>query len=254
MTTIPEVPEKVFGPGPAREPHVVVRDRWAQCVNLPDGHPQKVTEFMHRQLNEEVNVLENAARCLVDFPEADWDLRLCLARQATDEARHAMAYARLLRARGAAYGDFPVLNFQYRLLTRIPTLVGRLAVQNRTFEADGLDAAVFGVEEARSLGEAELAAVFEAQAADEVGHVWFANEWIRKLVKKTPRAVLDIASALTAGARAFEWVFADGGTEGIKYPVSEEARLSAGFAADEVQVSAELSRARRQERPRRSDG
>jgi hypothetical protein len=44
--------EEMFGPGPAREPHIDVRDRWAECVNLPEGHPDKVKEFLHRQLNE----------------------------------------------------------------------------------------------------------------------------------------------------------------------------------------------------------
>ena len=36
------------------------------------------------------------------------------------------------------------MNFQYRILRRIDSLIGRLAVQNRTFEADGLDAVTFG--------------------------------------------------------------------------------------------------------------
>ncbi len=253
MTTQQDAPpESLFGPGPAREAHVSVRDRWSQCTNLPDGHPHKVVEFVHRQLNEELNVLENTARCLVDFPDADWDLRMCLARQAADEARHAQVYSRLLRRRGVAFGDFPVMNFQYRILERIPTLIGRLAVQNRTFEADGLDAAVFGVREARSLGELELADLFDALSADETMHVWFANEWIRKLVARAPRSLLDVASALTHGARAFEWVFAGGGTQGIKYAVSEEARRLAGFEPGEIEVSATRSRARRQERSRPS--
>ena len=154
-----DAPADLFGPGPAREAHVTVVARWAECVNLPDGHPDKIKEFLHRQLNEEVNVLENAARNLTDFADADWEIRMWLARQCADEARHALAYQRLLRDRGGAYGDYPVMNFQYMAIGAIPTLIGRLAVQNRTFEADGLDAAVFGAAEARKLGDAPLAAV-----------------------------------------------------------------------------------------------
>lgn len=242
----PEPMTTVFGPGPAREPHVVVRERWAECVNLARDHPGKLKEFLNRQLNEEVNVLENAARNLADFPEADWEIRLWMARQCADEARHALTYERLLRARGGAYGSFPVLNFQFRVLGTIPSLIGRLAVQNRTFEADGLDAAEFSAAEAREAGDHDLADVFEAQAADEVLHVRFANDWIKKTVAGTPRAVLEIASALTKGSRAFEWVFANGGTEGIRYPVAEQARLAAGFDAAEVKVSADLARSRGQ--------
>jgi uncharacterized ferritin-like protein (DUF455 family) len=236
--------EEMFGPGPAREPHIDVRDRWAECVNLPEGHPDKVKEFLHRQLNEETNVLENAARNLAEFPDVDWELRLWLARQCADEARHVLAYERLLRSRGGAFGDYPVLNFQYKVLGRIATLVGRLAVQNRTFEADGLDAAVFGAKEARALGDDALADMFEAQVTDEIVHVRFANEWIKTAVKKTPRSVLDIATALTLGSKAFAWVFGDGGTNVTKYPVAEQERLRAGFDPSEVEVSADMSRSR----------
>lgn len=235
-----------FGPSPARERHVRVMDRWADCTNLPRDHPLKLVEFLNRQLNEEVNVLENAARNLVDFPEADWELRMAFARQCADEARHAQAYERLLKARGGAYGAFPVLNFQYRVLGAIPALVGRLAVQNRTFEADGLDAAEFSAAEARAAGWHDLAAMYDAQAADEVLHVRFANEWIKRIVQGTPRAVLDVAAALTTGRRGFEWVFAHGGTDGIRYPVAEDARRAAGFDEAEVKVSAEQARARGQ--------
>ena len=235
----------MFGPGPAREAHVQVRDRWAECVNLPDDHPEKAVEFLHRQLNEETNVLENAARNLADFPDADWDVRLWLARQCADEARHVLAYERLLRARGAAFGDYPVMNFQFKLLGQVPTLAGRLAVQNRTFEADGLDAAVFGATEARQLGDDAMADMLDAQVTDEIGHVRFANEWIKAAVAKNPRVIMDIARALSHGSRAFQWVFAGGGTEQIKYDVAEPERLQAGFDAAEVEVSARMSRDRR---------
>jgi uncharacterized ferritin-like protein (DUF455 family) len=240
-------PDDLFGPGPAREAHVVVKDRWAQCVNLPDNHPDKLKEFLHRQMNEEANVLENAARSLAEFQDADWEIRFWLARQCADEARHVQAYRRLLHARGGRFGDYPVMNFQYKLLGKIRTLVGRLAVQNRTFEADGLDAAVFSAKQARAEGDLPLAEMYDAQAADEVLHVRFANQWIKKTVKQRPRAVLDIATALTLGAKAFNWVFADGGTDVTKYPVAEEERSRAGFDPAEVQVAAGMSRTRRDE-------
>jgi|SRR3954469_3184347 len=238
-------PAGMFGPAPARELHIRVVDRWAECANLPDDHPRKAAEFFNRQLNEELNVLENAARNLVDFPDADWGVRMCLARQCADEARHTLTYRRLLHERGGRFGDFPVLNFQYRLLGRIPTLIGRLAVENRTFEADGLDAAAFSADEARQNGDDELAAVYEIQMSDERLHVRFANEWIKAAIRNNPGLVLDVARALTLGSRAFSWVFADGGADVTKYPVAEDERLAAGFDAAEVKVAADLSRARR---------
>src|SRR6185436_17077565 len=93
-------PPPAFGSLPARDARFTVVDRWADCVNLPDGHPEKPLEFIHRQLNEELNVLENAARSLAEFPEADWSIRMSLARQCSDESRHAATYRRVLEERG----------------------------------------------------------------------------------------------------------------------------------------------------------
>jgi uncharacterized ferritin-like protein (DUF455 family) len=231
------VPQQPLGDAPARDARFTVVDRWADCVNLPEDHPEKLLEFLHRQLNEELNVLENAAASLASFPEAEWDLRMWLARQCSDEARHVATYRRLLEERGGHVGQYPVMNFQYRILSGIPHLVGRLAVQNRTFEADGLDAAVFGTEDARKRGDHALAAVYEAQQADEILHVKFANDWVRAQVKKDPRNALRMASALTVAAAEFSKVFTGGGTSVTKYGVDATARLEAGFAPQEVELA-----------------
>jgi uncharacterized ferritin-like protein (DUF455 family) len=224
----------LFAPGPARDERFVVRDRWAECVNLPADHPQKTVEFLHRQMNEEVNGLECSARSLADFPDADWELRLRLARQCADEARHALAFRRALVARGGQVGEWPVLNFQYRIVTHIQDLVGRLAVQNRSFEAEGLDAISFGIGEMRVQGDAELLALFDAQLADEITHVRFANEWIRELTRRDPRNALRIARALTDSSRAFRMVIGPEGSRVVKYGVDPVGRIEAGFRPHEV--------------------
>ena len=136
------------------------------------------------------------------------------------------------------------MNFQYRILGRIPHLIGRLAVQNRSFEADGLDAATFALAEARAMGDEELVELYEQQQADEVLHIRFANEWIRRQVAGDPRNVLKMAAGLTQGATAFGQVMEGGGTHVSKYGVAEQERLEAGFEPDEVKVSVKLARER----------
>jgi len=49
--------------------------------------------------------LDIAAQCLSDFPQAPWELRLELARQAWDESRHVLALYRKLRKLGGRKGD-----------------------------------------------------------------------------------------------------------------------------------------------------
>lgn len=235
----------LFGEEPRRDERFTVREVWAELTNLPDDHPHKQLEYLHRQLNEEACVMENAARSLAEFRDADWSLRKGLARQCADEARHLQNYRRLFERRGGHIGQFPVMNFQYRILGRIDNLLGRLAVQNRSFEADGLDATTHALKEARASGDEALAGIYEAQLADEVLHVRYANEYIRRQLAASPRVGLQIAAGLDQGARAFEQVFADGGMDVEKYGVAVQARLEAGFSAEEVDVAVRMSDERR---------
>ena len=94
-----EFDESLFAPGPARDDRFKVVNRWIECSNYPDGDPRKRLEFLHRQMNEEINGMENAARSLVDFPNADWNIRMSIARQCADEARHVMAFKRTFERR-----------------------------------------------------------------------------------------------------------------------------------------------------------
>jgi uncharacterized ferritin-like protein (DUF455 family) len=234
-----------LAPGPARDPRFVVKDRWAECTNFPAGDPRRAIEFLHRQMNEEVDSLESSARNLTDFRDADWQLRLWLARQCSDEARHAGMFRRLFERRGGRVGDYPVMNFQYRIITRSDSLVGRLAIQNRSFEAGGIDAISFGIEDARRQGDDELVALFEAQLADEILHVRFANEFIRASIERDPRTLLRVGTALTVAAQAFRGVMGTEGVEGAGYPVAAQARQESGFTPEEIGLAAKLGAAAR---------
>jgi uncharacterized ferritin-like protein (DUF455 family) len=240
--TPPSIPaQALFADGPARDARFIVKERWIDCQNLPTEHPLALIEFLHRQMNEEINSLESSARSLSDFPAVDWEIRMWLARQCADEARHVAMFRRLMQQRGGYVGQFPVLNFQYRIITRINNLLGRLAVQNRSFEAGGIDAIAFGIEEAGAQGDAALAELYEAQLADEISHVRFANEWIHRSTRESPRGLLQIGAALRAASQAFLAVMGKEGTEGVSYPADWAGRLEAGFSPDEIKVAADLA-------------
>jgi uncharacterized ferritin-like protein (DUF455 family) len=242
----PSLDPECFADPSARDERFTIVDLWDECAKFPDGHPEKQLEFIHRQMNEELAVLENAARSLTEFPEADWELRMWLARQAADEARHADNYRRFYLGRGGRIGEYPVLSFQYRILGRVHSLVGRLAVQNRTFEADGLDAVTHAIEEAQAEGDHELAALYDAQQADEVVHIRFANEWIKKLVAGRPLELMALGKAMAMAARGFKQVFQPGGgTRVTKYGVASELRAEAGFTPEEIAVAGGIAEARR---------
>jgi uncharacterized ferritin-like protein (DUF455 family) len=162
---------------------------------------------------------------------------MCIARQCSDEARHVQMFRRIFESRGGKIGEYPVLNFQYRIIANLPDLVSRLAVQNRSFEASGIDAVAFAIDEARKSGDQELVELFEMQQADEITHVRFANEYIRDRIRKNLRVALQVARALTRAVTAFMQVMGKEGTAHVEYLADEKGRLEAGFEPEEVRIA-----------------
>ena len=181
---------------PAREPCFKVVDTDAQMVAWPDMSAQSRRERLHRHMNNETTSLEIAAQCLADFPDAPWDLRMQLARQAWDESRHVTALHRRLRQIGGFKGEFPVANFEWTVTCILDSLVGRLTLQNRTFEAGAMDLMARLPGKWRDVGDGETADLLDSIASDEIQHVRFANQWIRKLTSEDKRLLFKVAHAV----------------------------------------------------------
>ncbi len=231
----------LFADGPARDARFVVKDRWRECANLPEEHPQHQVQFLHRQMNEEVNGLECSARCISDFPDTEWELRMWFARQCADEARHARMFRRQFESIGGHVGQFPVMNFQYRIINKADSLVGRLTIQNRTFEAGGIDAVAWVADQVRAAGDTHMADFFDSQLADEIIHVRFANEWLRRTIRESPRELLRMGATMTLAARGFEQVMGKEATTGVHYPTDRLGRIEAGFTEKEVDLAAQFA-------------
>jgi uncharacterized ferritin-like protein (DUF455 family) len=238
-------PAPEFAESPARDARFRVAEFWADCVNLPKGHPEREVEFFHRQMNEEVNGMECAARALSDFPDADWSLRMSIARQCYDEARHVQMFRQALESRGGSVGQSPVLNFQYRIITRIDDVSGRLAVQNRSFEVEGVDAIEPEIAAAHERGDLAMAHRYDAQLADEIGHVRFANEHLKQVTASDPAAVMRVGRALNYAFEAFAHVMGRHAMDSVSYGVNEQGRREAGFREDEIEQASALRAARR---------
>lgn len=234
-----------FGKGPTRDARFTVAEFWADCDNFPKGDVRREVEFFHRQMNEEVNGMECAARALVDFPDADWNLRMHLARQCYDEARHVEMFRAALESRGGHVGQAPVLNFQYRIITRIKDLCGRLAVQNRSFEAEGIDAIEPQIQGAADRGDLEMALRYDAQLADEIGHVRFANDYLADAMKKDASVVMRVGRALNEAFVSFAHVMGPHAIAATDYGVNCAARREAGFSDEEIHMAEALRKDRR---------
>jgi len=110
---------------PPREGAFQVVQVDAEMHEYPGMTLQSQRERLHRHMSNEMGSLEIAAQCLTDFPEAPWELRLELARQAWDESRHVMALHRRLRQIGGRKGEFPVGNFEWSVTCSLDSLPAR---------------------------------------------------------------------------------------------------------------------------------
>jgi len=181
---------------PAREPCFDVVHLYSELWRAADHSPASQREKLHREYNTEVQGMEIAALSLVDFPDAPWELRMEIARQCWDESRHAQLYLRRLVAKGGRKGEFPIANHEWTMTCSFDTLVQRLAIQNRTFESGSMDSMNKAVKMWNALGDAETAELMDAILADEVQHVRFANQWIKRLAQGDGAVVLQVAAAV----------------------------------------------------------
>jgi uncharacterized ferritin-like protein (DUF455 family) len=230
---------------PARDSRFNVVQLPRELCEYPPESPEWRGESLNRHLNTEMQSLEIAAQSLADFPDAPWQLRLEHARQCWDESRHARLIERQLIAHGGRVGEFPVINYDYGVACAVDSLVGRLAVQNRTVEAGEMDLLQQLRDSWQESGEPETAAVMDGILADEVQHVRFANQWIKSEVARNPRAVMQIASAITyvrSVTEAFTPAADETNHAGVKiadldhsgFVMNETDRRLAGFGDDDL--------------------
>ena len=191
-------------------------------------------EMVHRHMSNEITSLDIAAQCLVDFPETPWGLRMELARQCWDESRHIAALHRRLIEMGGHKGEFPISAFEWSITCAIDNLPGRLATQNRTFEAGAMDVVAGLIANIRGAGDTETADVLDGILADEVQHVRFANRWIKKMVSEDRRVLFKVAQAIRFLAEANQRLQAQEGqsSQAGKVYESPDRRIPAVNIAD----------------------
>src|SRR5262252_6954027 len=151
---------------------------------------------LHQHMHNEMQSLEIAAQCLADFPETQWELRMELARQCWDETRHTQMLYRRLRELGGRKGEFPVMNYEWGVTCMLDSLVARLALQNRTFESGEMDLLNELSQTWRAAGDEQTAELLSGILVDEIQHVRFANQWLKRLARDEPRTLLQVAQAV----------------------------------------------------------
>ncbi len=201
--------------------------------------PDAARSLMHGIFVGEIQALEGAGRTCWDFPvgsEGDaipFELKLDMARQCWDEARHVEISVKLTEHMGSEIGEFAEQTLLFEAACNSDAIL-RLAGVNRALEGLAID--VFNT--MREFGDAVADPVLyfceDWMLADEVTHVKMGSDWLRRITADDPerrRAALDFQ-------RTVDKLFSFGGFRGEEEEnpihLARKFRTLAGFNEDEI--------------------
>lgn len=157
-------------------------------------HPDKRAACLHRFAGHELLAVEIMAYALLAFPEAPKGFRRGVAHTLREEQEHVRLYIDRLAAMGVKFGDLPLYRHFWSYTPHLKNPTEYVSVMSLTFEMANLDfAPTYGASFAKN-GDLLSAKLMERILIDEIGHVSFGWNWL----KKFKSAELDTWSAWTA--------------------------------------------------------
>ncbi len=141
----------------------------------------------HQLLYGEVETTDRMGKMLAEFPDLPWEMRLDLAHQMWDEARHIEIVAKACQEELGAtlgYGPWP-LNWWW-MQNEIDPL-RRISVTNGWAESNLMNTLRQWRIQAEKRGYARIAELCDYLQADELMHVKLAVRWVRELTETHPR-------------------------------------------------------------------
>jgi uncharacterized ferritin-like protein (DUF455 family) len=143
--------------------------------------PDARARLLHLFFHHELQAAELFAWALLAFPSAEPRLRRGLAAIASEELRHARAYAARVEALGLALGEVGARDWFWERLSACETPLAFLALMGLGLEGGNLDHGALWARRLEAAGDPESAELVRSVARDEVRHVAFAARWFRRL-------------------------------------------------------------------------
>ena len=199
--------------------------------------------LMHGIFVGEIQALEGAGRTCWDFEtetEAPFALKLDMARQCWDEARHVEISVKLSDWMGTEIGQYAENTVLFEAACSTDPVM-RLAGVNRALEGLAIDVFTTMKEFGDLAGDPYLEFCEDWMLADEVTHVKMGSDWLRKMTEKDPERrnkALEFQSVV-------DKLFSYGGTrsDSSESPIGLARRFRelAGFTDEEVESIADVS-------------
>jgi len=187
----PDVPLTDAAPGPPLRPERPGRPANLQFAPrrtapaMPRGEtladPRKRAVAHHIMANHELQAVEVMGFVLLAFPDAPAEFRAGLVRIIADEQRHTRLHANRAAELGLQFGDLPVNSYIWTKAQEYRCVLDYLAGLPLTFEGRNLDHTLEFEELFARAGDERSAAVMRTIHRDEIGHVAFGLDWLRKL-------------------------------------------------------------------------
>lgn len=143
--------------------------------------PAKRAIAHHILANHELQALEVMAWVLLAFPDAPTDFRLGMAAVMRDEQKHTRMHVERARLLGLEFGDLPVNSYIWKKSIEFASVLDYLAGLPLVFEGRNLDHTLEFATAFERAGDEKSAALMRVIHRDEIGHVAFGFEWLRRL-------------------------------------------------------------------------
>ncbi len=209
---------------------------------------ERSRSLMHGIFVGEIQALEGAGRTCFDFDEGDapFQLKLDMARQCWDEARHCEISVKLAEHMGSDIGEYGESAFLFAAACN-PDPVLRLCGVNRALEGLAIDVFSSMKEFGETAQDPVLTFCEDWMLADEVTHVKMGSDWLRRLTADD----LERRDRALEFQRTVDKVFSLGGFRGEDeenpIQITRRFRELAGFSEQECDELEEIARQAQQE-------
>lgn len=135
----------------------------------------------HIMANHELQALEVMAMVVLAFPEAPADFRSGLGEIMKDEQRHTRLHVQRASELGLGFGDLPVNGYIWTKALEYSTVLEYICGLPLVFEGGNLDHTVEFEQYFVEACDRRSAAIMRAIHRDEIRHVEFGIDWLRRL-------------------------------------------------------------------------
>jgi uncharacterized ferritin-like protein (DUF455 family) len=181
--------------------------------------------LLHAIAHIEFNAINLALDAILRFPEMPEDYYQDWLRVAGEEAYHFLLVSDHLKSYDMEYGDLSAHNGLWQLaVDTADDCLTRMAMVPRVMEARGLDVTPNLMQSLSLAGDNAAADILAIILRDEIGHVAVGNRWFKYLCEQRQQNPL----------QTFERLSEQYLNTQLKGPYAREARLKAGFDAEEL--------------------